>query len=95
MPRSATTCPACGTSVFRAVDVDTDETYLVAIGEVNEGHVDIWHASGHVAARRHGRPSPRQPAHELHTCAAVTPPPMPDPYADKTPAEQQHGGWRR
>lgn len=94
MPRSTLTCGGCRARVLRAVDVDTEETYLVDVTPVDEGHVDIWTAGGRAAARRHGRPSPRQPAHELHGCSAVTPPTLPDPYADKTPAEQQHGGWR-
>ncbi|MCZ2837172.1 hypothetical protein [Modestobacter sp. VKM Ac-2985] len=94
MARAAAHCPGCQNPVLRAVDVDTGEEYLVDVEPVDEGHVDIWMAGGYAAARRHGAPSKRQPAHELHACAAVTPPPLPDPYADKPPADQQHGGWR-
>lgn len=92
MPESY--CPSCRLPVLRAVDIDTNEQVLVDPDEVAEGHVDVWRAGEHVAARLHGRPSSRQPAHELHRCAGLTPPPLPDPYADKTPAENQHGGWR-
>jgi hypothetical protein len=94
MPRAAIPCPGCKADVLRAVDVDTGEEYLLDATPVDEGHVDVWTAGGRAAARRHGAPSRRQPAHELHACSTVTPPSLPDPYADAPAADQQHGGWR-
>lgn len=86
-------CPSCGGRVIRATDVDTSESYLVDADPVDEGHVDLWTAGPHSAARRHGTASKRQPAHEVHECLVVKAPPLPDPYAEDA-AAQQHGGWR-
>jgi len=94
MPRAQTTCRGCGAPVLSVIDIETDQTYLVDVDPVDQGHVDVWIAGGRAAARRYLLPSRRQPAREPHACHAVRPPPIPDPYADATPAQQQHGGWR-
>lgn len=93
MAASLSTCNGCRRAVIRVVDVETSEHYLVDAEPTDGGHVDVWTAGGHAAARRHHIPSPRQPAHQMHECAVVKPPPLPDPYAQDAAAEQ-HGGWR-
>jgi hypothetical protein len=80
--------------VFRATDIDTGDEHLVDADPVDGGHVDVWTARHRASCERHADPSHRQPAHELHACSSVTPPPLPDPYADDPAADQQHGGWR-
>lgn len=91
-------CRGCGVPVLHIEDVDTGEPIVLDARPVDEGNVAVYKVAGLAVARRYGRPARIQPAWREHDCpdpTVATPAAQPmDPYEDKSPAEQQHGGWR-
>ena len=95
LPTSA--CPGCTAETSLVEDVDTHERIRIDVDRVDDGHIVVWSIKGNAFARRYGKPARIQPAWREHECPAGVPAVTgraDDPYADLTPAAQQHGGWR-